>query len=274
MRLSRSAITTVGATLFAAACAAAVSAVSPARTSNFQLLSGDCSLPPACQPGRQARPWTAAEERIVTDALGEIGRSYRGRTAIQSVRRLGITSIRRYDVGADNEGQLQPTQMASFSRLGRFLEVDDRFLSYDPYRDTRSGFALTAEILLHEMFHVIDDNGVRFSSTEDFKLALGLAERPDRSLWPSDLSAEEHDAAARESGRLTSAGEFGRAWDRRRAFATPLGLPTMRAFVRRDEAFAEIGAHIVLDWTASSYLKKSVADYFAERVFEQLGSLH
>jgi hypothetical protein len=38
--------------------------------------------------------------------------------------------------------------------------------------------------------------------------------------------------------------------DRRREFAIALGLPTMRAFARWDEAFAEVGAHLVLDWTA------------------------
>jgi hypothetical protein len=269
---------TLAAALLAMACAITASAVSPPQNQpDFQLLPGDCTVYPLCQPGRQAKPWTEAEERMVADALSEIRRSFRGRAAIQSVKRLGITSIRRYDVGADNEGHLQPTQMASFSRRGRFLEVDDRFLSYGPYRDTRSGFSLTAEILLHEMFHVIDDSGMRFSSTEEFKRALGLEERRDHLLWPSDLGAEkiaEHDAAARESARLTSAGEFGRAWDRRRDFAMPLGLPTMRAFARWDEAFAEIGAHMVLDWTASAYLKKSVMDYFGERVFEQLGSLH
>ena len=48
----------------------------------------------------------------------------------------------------------------------------------------------------------------------------------------------------------------------------------MHAFREWQQAFAETGAHVVLDMKVRDYLKPPAIDYFERQVFPQLDSLH
>jgi len=47
----------------------------------------------------------------------------------------------------------------------------------------------------------------------------------------------------------------------------------MRALDSPSEAFAEIGAHLLLDPTVATYLKPEVTEYFRDRVFPAFADL-
>lgn len=212
------------------------------------------------------------EKRIIANAVDELLKTSKGKVTLDAVQRLGITAIRRYDIGVDNAGLVQKTQNASFSRVGGFIEVNDHFFEYSQYRDKRASYGLTTRILVHELFHVIDDNGRRFSLSEAFLTALDFEQIGPRVL-PRGISDADIIGLAKVdelAEQIARRGDLGAAWDLRRNHTTRFGVPSMNAFSGYQEAFAECGAHMVLDAGVYSYFNTRVVDYFQDRVLSQL----
>jgi hypothetical protein len=76
----------------------------------------------------------------------------------------------------------------------------------------------------------------------------------------------------REFARLARVKDRPGMWQANRRFALqmqPVRVPTMSGVRAPEEAFAEIGAHLILDSRAREYLPKEVVSYFEEQVFAQ-----
>jgi hypothetical protein len=153
------------------------------------------------------------------------------------------------------------------------IELYDSFVRNPGGRDSYSGkpgFLLVSAILLHECLHAIDD----LSGEPGFLDVAGFIRRGTR--WQFALSSA-HEAAAlarfnEEFTRFEAAGDFMGEWRLGRATALnmhPVRVPTIQATVRPAEAFAEIGAILVLDPTARTYLPRGLVAYFDANVFRR-----
>jgi hypothetical protein len=75
-----------------------------------------------------------------------------------------------------------------------------------------------------------------------------------------------------ETVTLYARGRYTDAWTKDRSFATSMSfpLPTIQSLATPGESFADILAHLILDPTATSYLKPSVVEWFQTQVFPAL----
>jgi hypothetical protein len=183
--------------------------------------------------------------------------------------------LQRYTFGTENDGTISHIVNAAFhsSSSGRsFIEMTDRFFEKGGQRDQRAQYLLQTRIFLHELFHAIDDHGERFSMVNgEFASLIGLVYIDHGWRRINVTESEEHiqyDIANRIKQLLTQ-NQYEEAWNAGRVYATrpEIALPSMRALDSPAEAFAEIGAHLLLDPTVATYLKPQVIDYFRDRVF-------
>jgi hypothetical protein len=252
----------------------------PIEYRGFRFLAG------ACEPGQTAcaqggpKDWTSSEIDVVTSAIDEILTRPNGANVVERTQRRGVTALRRYGALSGRSG---PVPAAAALRRGRFpasIEVYDRFFASPHGRDSHSGkpgFLVVSEILLHECMHAIDD----LSGDLEFVRIAGFTRAGDR--WRFAIqNAEEAAALTRyndEFARLDAAGaDFMAKWRLGRATALnmrPIRVPTIHATARPTEAFAEIGAILVLDPNARKYLPRDLVVYFDRNVFgRSAGSLH
>jgi hypothetical protein len=251
----------------------------------FAYVTGFCDrvTPPYCAVAK-GRAWAASEMATIETVLAEITASEHGRQVItQAIRDLGESvEMRRFDVCLSAKGIAEEADAAYYNN-GRtqFLQVCDRFFRQDGLRDRHSGpigYRLQTEIIAHELFHVVDRLGMRFSRAgNEFTDLVGLRPFPRRpGFWiPKGITA--HEAAENTRARLRidqlAKTDEAAAIDASRTYARAFRLksfPTQLAMRSPEEAFAEIGAHLLLDPTARHYLAPAVVTYFDERVFPSL----
>jgi hypothetical protein len=145
----------------------------------------------------------------------------------------------------------------------RTIDVNDRFFERKGARDHFSGtpgYLLTTEILAHELVHAVD-LGQQYSGTADFRRIARLG------MTAAQVAVADRVNSEREP--LIAARQHEADWRASRSFAivTLRGrLPSMRALEGYREAFAEFGAHLVLDPHSPTQIEPRVIKYFDRAV--------
>jgi hypothetical protein len=235
--------------------------------------------PGTCEQGEEfctlatPRAWAPAEIALVRAALAEIAVSDLGRWITQRARRNGFVTLRRFaraaEPDADGRYGVQPMIVATThtdaGRDIRTIDLMDRFFERESVRDHFSGepgYLLTTEILAHELMHAVDLRQ-QYSATVEFgrvaRLGLPAARQQDA------------DRVNLERERLNSEGRYDAAWEASRSFVI-LSLrgrfPSVHALDSYREAFAEFGAHLVLDPNARRRFEPRLLVYFDRTVSE------
>ena len=239
----------------------------------FTFSSGACELGPQFCSISTPRDWTKAEVELVSAALDEIAASDLGRRIIDRALSNGFRTLRRFVRGARLDAergyQADPATVAT-AHSGeqdsvRTIDLTDRFFERRSLRDQFSGtpgYLLTSEVLAHELTHAVDV-GQRYSGTVDFRRAVRLG-------MPATLQADV-DAANAERLRLVDEGRHADDWYASRSFAIVRlrgRLPSLHALEGYREAFAEIGAHLVLDAQSRTQFEPRVIQYVERSVSE------
>jgi hypothetical protein len=235
--------------------------------------------PGTCERGAEfcalavPREWAPAEIALVRAALDEITASDLGRWIAQRARRNGFVTLRRFTHAAarDADGRygVQPMIVATThtdaERDIRTIDLTDRFFGRESVRDHFSGdpgYLLTTEILAHELVHAVDVHQ-QYSGTAEFgRVAkLGLPATRQRDAERANLERE----------RLNGEGRYEAAWRASRSFGIVSlrgRLPSVHALDSYREAFAEFGAHLVLDPNARRRFEPRLLLFFARTVSE------
>lgn len=250
----------------------------PARSDAPQH-NGLSFLPGSCEQGPEfcaltvPRAWAKTELDLVSAAIDEIAASEVGKRIIKRATQNGFHTLRRFtnaaQVNADGHFDAQPTIVATAHTDDRHsirtIDLTDRFFERASARDHFSGdpgYLLTTEILAHELVHGMD-LGQRYSGTAEFgrvaRLGMPIARERDA------------DRVNIERERLNEAGRYEASWEASRAFAilTLRGrLPSVQALDGYREAFAEFGAHLVLDPNARRRFEPRLLMYFDRALAE------
>jgi hypothetical protein len=251
----------------------------PIEYRGFRFVAGACEAGQTACTQSDPKDWTASEIDAVKSAIDEILARPNGVNVVERTQRRGVTALRRYGVLSGRSG---PVPAAAALRRGRFpasIEVYDRFFAGAQGRDSYSGkpgFLVVSEILLHECMHAIDD----LSGDLEFVRIAGFTRAGDK--WRFAIHTADDAAALTryndEFARLDVVGDFMAKWRLGRSTALnmrPIRVPTIHATARPTEAFAEIGAILVLDPNARKYLPRDLVVYFDRNVFGRSGgSLH
>lgn len=233
----------------------------------------------SCEPGQSTcrksipKDWTQADIETARRAIDEVLATPDGAEVVGRAALRGVTVLRRYGVFIGRAGPVSAAAAVRRAGMSAAIELYDSFFSNPGVRDSYSGkpgFLLVAAILLHECMHAIDD----VSGEPEFLDVAGFIRRGGR--WQFALTSA-HEAAAltrfnEEFTRFEAAGDFIGGWRLGRAAALnmrPVRVPTIQATVRPTEAFAEIGAILVLDPNARTYLPRDLVAYFDAKVFRR-----
>jgi hypothetical protein len=233
----------------------------------FTFTAGTCELGPQFCAIAAPREWTADEIALVSGALDEIAASDLGRRITDRALSNGFRTLRRFARAARRDGergyQADAATVATTHHddqgAVKTIDLTDRFFERGALRDQFSGppgYLLTTEILAHELVHAFDMDQ-RYSATETFRRGIRLG-------MPAALQAEV-DAANEARRPLVDASRHADDWYASRSFAIVRlrgRLPSLHALEGYREAFAEIGAHLVLDANARTQFEPRVIRYF------------
>ena len=260
-------------TIAAAAALSVVTGAAQGQPSHrgFTFSAGTCEQGPQFCSVAVPREWTAAEIGLVSAALDEISASDLGRRIIEHALSNGFRTLRRFTRGARVDGdrgfQKDAATVATthHDEPGAIKTIDltNRFFERQALRDQFSGppgYLLTTEVLAHELVHAVDLDQ-RYSGTETFRRGVRLG-------MPAALQADV-DAANADRRALVDAGQHADDWYASRSFAIVRlrgRLPSLHALEGYREAFAEIGAHLVLDANARAQFEPRVIRYFTQSV--------
>jgi len=235
--------------------------------------------PGTCEQGLEfcalatPRAWAPAEIALVRAALDEIAASDLGRWITLRARRNGFVTLRRFAHAAelDTEGRygVQPLIVATtHTDAGhdtRTIDLTDRFFERESARDHFSGepgYLLTTEILAHELVHAVDLRQ-QYSGTAEFERVARLGMPVTRQ--------QDADRVNLERERLNGEGRYEAAWDASRSFGIVSlrgRLPSVQALDSYREAFAEFGAHLVLDPNTRRRFEPRLLLFFERTVSE------
>jgi hypothetical protein len=239
----------------------------------FRFVGGTCEQGPEFCALATPRSWTPAEIALIRAALDEITASDLGKWITQRARRNGFATLRRFAHAAelDAEGRyvVQPTIVATtHTDAGhdvRTIDLTDRFFERASVRDHFSGepgYLLTTEILAHELVHAVDLHQ-KYSGTAEFGRVARLGMPVTRQ--------RDADRVNLERERLNGEGRYEAAWEASRSFGILLlrgRLPSVQALDSYREAFAEFGAHLVLDPNARRRFEPRLLLFFERTVSE------
>lgn len=240
----------------------------------FSLAPGTCELGEDFCTVSTPRPWTSTEIDIVRAALDGIAASDLGVRIMERARANGFRTLRRFARQArlNSDRRYEPDSLTvamahtDEPNAVRTIDVTDRFFERGMARDHFSGepgYLLTSEILAHELVHAMDLNQ-QYSATIVFRRAVRLG-------MPQTLQLEA-ERISRERQPLIDAGQHDADWRASRSFAIVNlrgRLPSMHALENYREAFAEIGAHLVLDLNSRGQFEPRVIQYFNRSVSDQ-----
>jgi hypothetical protein len=235
--------------------------------------------PGTCEQGREfcalatPRTWEPAEISLVRAALEEIAASDLGRWIMQRARRNGFVTLRRFahaaELDAENRYGVQPMLVATtHTDTGhdiQTIDLTDRFFERASVRDHFSGepgYLLTTEILAHELVHAVDLSQ-QYSGTVEFGRVARLGMPISRQ--------RDADRVNLERERLNGEGQYEKAWEVSRSFgifSLRGRLPSVQALDSYREAFAEFGAHLVLDPNARRRFEPRLLLFFERIVSE------
>ena len=262
-----------GLTTVATAGFLIVQAAAQSRPSHqgFAFSPGSCELGPQFCAIAVPREWTADEIGLVSGALDEIAATDLGRRIIDHALSNGFRTLRRFARAAKPDGErVYQADAATVATTHhddqgavKTIDLTDRFFERHALRDQFSGppgYLLTTEVLAHELVHAVDMDQ-RYSGTETFRRGVRLG-------MPAALQADV-DAANAQRRALVDAGQHADDWYASRSFAIVRlrgRLPSLHALEGYREAFAEIGAHLVLDANARAQFEPRVIRYFTQSV--------
>ena len=240
----------------------------------FTFTAGTCERGPQFCAIAAPQEWTAGETALVSGALDEIVGTDLGRQIIDRALSNGFRTIRRFARGARLDGERSyqldaPTVATTHHDEAndiKTIDLTDRFFERQSLRDQFSGppgYLLTTEVLAHELVHAVDLDQ-RYSGTETFRRGVRLG-------MPAALQADV-DAANAARRALVDAGRHTDDWYASRSFAVVRlrgRLPSLHALEGYREAFAEVGAHLVLDPNARTQFEPRVIQYFTRSVSER-----
>ena len=228
---------------------------------------GSCERGPELCALTTPRPWALSEIDLVRAGLEEIAASDMGRRIMQRADRNGFRTLRRFSqaaiLNAEGHAEARPMIVATThtddDHAVRTIDLTNRFFERASARDHFSGepgYLLTSEILAHELVHAMDFDQ-RYSGTAEFRRLARLGMPAARQ--------READQANIEREQLNASGRYEAAWQSSRAFGVLKlrgRLPSVQALDGYREAFAEFGAHLVLDPTARQHLEPRLILYF------------
>ena len=232
---------------------------------------GTCEQGPEFCARTIPRAWAPTEIDLVSAALDEIAASDLGRRIIERAGQNGFRTLRRFahaaQLNAQGRYDTQPTIVASThtddGHSMRTIDLTDTFFERKFARDHFSGepgYLLTPEILAHELVHAMD-LGQQYSGTAEFgRVArLGMPVAREREADRVNLEREQ----------LNGEGRYEESWQVSRAFGvlTMRGrLPSVQALDNYREAFAEFGAHLVLDPNAHRRFEPRLILFFERAI--------
>lgn len=243
------------------------------RLRSFVFSIGTCEQGPEFCAIAAPRAWTPAEITLVNSALDEISANETGRRIIDLALQNGFRTLRRFAHAAQPVGggsyaaepMIVATAHTDEAHAVRTIDLTDRFFERQTARDHFSGtpgYLLTTEILAHELVHGMDFNQ-QLSNTDEFRRVARLG-------MPTRLQ-EEADRVNVQREQLNAEGRYEASWQVSRAFGVLSlrgRLPSVQALDGYREAFAEFGAHLVLDPNARRRLEPRLIRYFEEALAE------
>jgi hypothetical protein len=253
---------------------------SEARSGDTPQHRGFSFSPGTCEQGPERcaiagpRAWTEAEMEVVRAALTEIEASGLGRQVTARARENGFHTLRRYAqavrLNSEKRQEAEPLIVAvthvDDPRSVRTIDLTDRFFERHSARDHFSGdpgYRLTTEILAHELVHAMDLHQ-RYSGTAEFRRVARLGMPAAQQRVADQVNVERT--------QLNREGRYEAAWQASRSFGviTMRGrFPSVQALDGYREAFAEFGAHLILDPRARRRLEPRVVLYFDRAVAGQ-----
>jgi hypothetical protein len=233
--------------------------------------SGTCEQGPEFCALTIPRAWSPTEIDLISAALDQIAASDLGRRIIERASQNGFRTLRRFahaaQLNAQGRYDSQPTIAASTHTDDRHslrtIDLTDRFFERESARDHFSGdpgYLLTTEILAHELVHAMD-LGQQYSRTAEFGRVARLGMPIARE--------QEADRVNLERERLNEDGRYEDSWQVSRAFGvlTMRGrMPSVQTLDNYREAFAEFGAHLVLDPNALRRFEPRLILFFERAV--------
>jgi hypothetical protein len=248
--------------------------VMPGRTlerDGFSFAPGTCEQGAEFCAAAIPRAWAPREVELVSAALDEIASSDLGRAIVQRAGRNGFRTLRRFahaaQLNAEGGYGVEPTTAATAHTDDRHslrtIDLTDRFFLRGSARDHfsgRPGYLLTTEILAHELVHAMD-LGQRYSATAEFRRVARLG--------TTAANQREADRVNVERERLNAEGRYESSWEASRLFAILMlrgRLPSVQALDSYREAFAEFGAHLILDPNARRRFEPRLIGYFERAV--------
>jgi hypothetical protein len=217
--------------------------------------------------------WTAAERRIVEDALNRVLAHDLGRAIVERARTNGYRVLHRYrtDVQRNRSGQYESKFGPGFVLYpAKVIGITDAFFELAELRDARGGYRVGDLVLLHELVHAFDDR--QRSIDTGFAALTGWKFEDGRWHYTNRVSYSGYSGVYAETLTLYARGRYDEAWSRDREFATslPNPLPRLQSLVTPAESFADIVAHLILDPTAREYLAPPVVEWVEKHVFAAL----
>jgi hypothetical protein len=243
------------------------------RHDGFSFSPGTCELGPEFCAVTTPRSWAQNEIDLVGAALDEIESRDLGKRVTERAARNGFQTLRRFAQAAhlnaqgryDAEPMLVATTHADDRHSVRTIDVTDRFFERGSARDHFSGdpgYLLTTEILAHELVHAMD-LGQRYSGTAEFRRVARLG--------TTAAQQQEADRVNLERERLDGEGRYESGWEASRSFAVLKlrgRLPSVLALDGYREAFAEFGAHLILDPNARRRFEPRLIRYIDRAMSE------
>ena len=243
------------------------------RHDGFSFSAGTCELGTEFCAVTTPRLWAQNEIDLVGAALDEIETSDLGRRITERAGRNGFRTLRRFAQAAQLNAQgrydAQPMLVATTHTDDRHsirtIDLTDRFFDRGSARDHFSGdpgYLLTTEILAHELLHAAD-LGQQYSGTAEFRRVARLG--------TTAAQQQEADRVNLERERLDGEGRYESGWEASRSFVILRlrgRLPSVLALDGYREAFAEFGAHLILDPNARRRFEPRVIRYF-DRVMSE-----
>jgi hypothetical protein len=237
------------------------------RVHGFALSPGTCELGPEFCAVTAPRPWAQPEIDLIRTALDEIAASDLGSRISQRAGQNGFRTLRRFAQAAqlnaqeryDAQPMIDATTHTDDHHSMRTIDVTDRFFARGSARDHFSGepgYMLTTEILAHELVHAMDLDQ-QYSRTAEFRRVARLG--------TTAAQQQEADRVNLERARLNAEGRYEAGWEASRSFALLRlrgRLPSVQALDSYREAFAEFGAHLILDSNARRRFEPRLIRYF------------
>jgi hypothetical protein len=265
------------------AVAVAVASVIPSLASQslgfeaaFPLLpASKCDDVPDVRQCHVAGPkdWTAEERLQVEESLQRLAANELVRGILVRAHENGYRGLRRYSTDTRRDPTHGPVPKFSPGFVlfaAKVIGITDAFFQTSDLRDPIADYRFGDFILLHELIHAFDDR--KASIEPAFVSATGWVFRNNRWEYTNPVSLSAYNGVFAETVTLYARGRYTDAWTKDRSFATSMSfpLPTIQSLATPGESFADILAHLILDPTATSYLKPSVVEWFHTQVFPAL----